>query len=325
MTARGKSAIEDHFDRAAELEALLERRGQDRTTSRACGEPTAAGAVRRRCGRRRRAGSGTRCCARARRSATSRSRCCWATISLDAKVPGIGQLIDVYERPGTGVIALKEVAGRAGAPVRHRRRRARRRRARLKLRKLVEKPAPGTAPSRLAIIGRYVLPPEIFEILADTPPGRGGEIQLTDALATLCDAARPHRPRRSRGERFDAGDRAGYVLAMVHYALQRARHRATTCAPGSRSCWPRSRGRRGPAGRHAARGRGRAAGAGDVHLPRSAAGRGGAGRRAGGGAVRGADRDGFVRRRAAPRAAGATSRRATSRRWSAASRPSTRR
>ena len=73
----------------------------------------------------------------------------------------------------------------------------------------------------MAIIGRYVLPPEIFRILAETKPGTGGEIQLTDALATLC-AQSGLAGLRGRGARFDVGDRAGYVVAMVHYALRRA-------------------------------------------------------------------------------------------------------
>ncbi len=90
----------------------------------------------------------------------------------------------------------------------------------LKIDKLVEKPAPGTTSSRAAVIGRYVLPPEIFGILAETPPGRGGEIQLTDGLATLC-ARRGLYGLEVEGDRFDVGDRAGYVVAMVHYALQR--------------------------------------------------------------------------------------------------------
>ena len=90
----------------------------------------------------------------------------------------------------------------------------------LKLSRLVEKPAPGTAPSRLAIIGRYLLPPEIFPILAETKPGRGGEIQLTDALATLC-AQSGLSGLEVEGQRFDVGDRAGFVIATVHYALRR--------------------------------------------------------------------------------------------------------
>jgi UTP--glucose-1-phosphate uridylyltransferase len=72
----------------------------------------------------------------------------------------------------------------------------------------------------MAIIGRYVLPAEIFEILENTPPGRGDEIQLTDALATLC-ARRGLHGVEMEGLRFDAGDRAGYVLAVLYYALHR--------------------------------------------------------------------------------------------------------
>jgi UTP--glucose-1-phosphate uridylyltransferase len=91
----------------------------------------------------------------------------------------------------------------------------------LTIRRLVEKPAPGTAPSRMAIIGRYLLPPEIFPILADTKPGKGGEIQLTDGLATLCER-HGLAGLEVEGERHDVGDRVGYVVAMAHYALKRA-------------------------------------------------------------------------------------------------------
>jgi UTP--glucose-1-phosphate uridylyltransferase len=90
-----------------------------------------------------------------------------------------------------------------------------------RLHHLVEKPEPGQAPSRLAIVGRYVLPPEIFSILANTKPDRGGEIQLTDALATLCVHDGLYGVKL-RGQRFDAGDRTGYVLAVLRYALRRS-------------------------------------------------------------------------------------------------------
>jgi UTP--glucose-1-phosphate uridylyltransferase len=138
---------------------------------------------------------------------------------LDANPPGVRQLLEVYERWGTGVVGLKEVpSGHEhmygivdGTNVGKRE---------WKLSKLIEKPAPGTAPTRLAAIGRYVLPAEIFEILAETPPGRGGEIQLTDGLATLCERRGLHGVEME-GQRFDAGDRAGYVLAQLHWALKR--------------------------------------------------------------------------------------------------------
>lgn len=85
---------------------------------------------------------------------------------------------------------------------------------------MVEKPAPGTAPSRNAIVGRYVLPPGIWPLLAATKPGKGGEIQLTDALLALV--------RKEGllavvvdGERHDAGDRLGYLRANLAYAIRR--------------------------------------------------------------------------------------------------------
>jgi UTP--glucose-1-phosphate uridylyltransferase len=217
VTARGKSAIEDHFDRAPELEALLARRGKkdDLAVVRRLTELARFISVRQ--GEPRGLGHAVLCA----RAAVGDEP--FAVLLgddlLDAEVPGIRQLIDVYERTGTGVVGLKEVPvgqehmygiidGERTAP------------RELRVRKLIEKPAPGTAPSQLAIIGRYLLPPEIFDILAETPPGRGDEIQLTDGLATLC-ARRGLYGLEMEGRRFDVGDRAGYVVALVHYALRR--------------------------------------------------------------------------------------------------------
>ena len=120
---------------------------------------------------RGRRASVTRCCARARRSATSRSRSLLGDDLLDAEAPGLRQLIDVYEQTGTGVVALKEVpAGQEhmygivdGEP--------RRARARLQVRGWSRSRRRGPRRRALAIIGRYLLPPEIFPILAETKPG----------------------------------------------------------------------------------------------------------------------------------------------------------
>jgi UTP--glucose-1-phosphate uridylyltransferase len=217
ITAKGKSAIEDHFDRAPELEALLERRGkkQDLATVRRLSELARFVSVRQ--GEARGLGHAVLCA----RAAVGDEP--FAVLLgddlLHAEVPGIKQLIDVYERTGTGVVGLKEVpagqehlygivGGERTSP------------RELRVDKLVEKPAPGTAPSRFAIVGRYLLPPEIFDILEKTPPGRGDEIQLTDGLATLCAQAGLYGIELE-GQRFDVGDRAGYVVALVHYALLR--------------------------------------------------------------------------------------------------------
>jgi UTP--glucose-1-phosphate uridylyltransferase len=218
ITARGKSAIEDHFDRAPELETLLARRGKkdDLAAVRRLTEMARFVSVRQ--GEPRGLGHAVLCA----REAVGNEP--FAVLLgddlLDAEVPGIRQLVEVYERTGKGVVGLKEVPvgqehlygiidGDRTAP------------RELRIKKLIEKPAPGTAPSQLAIIGRYLLPPEIFEILAQTAPGRGDEIQLTDGLATLC-AQQGLYGLEVEGRRFDVGDRAGYVVAVVHYALRRA-------------------------------------------------------------------------------------------------------
>jgi UTP--glucose-1-phosphate uridylyltransferase len=86
---------------------------------------------------------------------------------------------------------------------------------------LVEKPPVDEAPSSLAIIGRYVLAPEVFDVLRETPPGRGGEIQLTDALATLVQRGEPLHGVVFTGRRYDTGDRLDYLKAVVRLAVER--------------------------------------------------------------------------------------------------------
>ncbi len=88
-----------------------------------------------------------------------------------------------------------------------------------KVKRMVEKPAPGTTDSDLAIIGRYILMPDIFQILSGTTPGHGGEIQLTDALLAL-SMKRKMYAYEFDGTRFDAGDKFGYLQAIVAYALR---------------------------------------------------------------------------------------------------------
>jgi UTP--glucose-1-phosphate uridylyltransferase len=217
VTARGKSAIEDHFDRAAELESALAQRNKTADLALVRRPSALARFVSVRQDEPRGLGHAVLCA----KAAVGNEP--FAVVLgddlLDAPVPGVRQTLDVYERWGTGVVGVKEVPpGQEhlygiieGTRVGDRD---------WKLRRLIEKPPAGTAPSRLAVVGRYVLPAEIFEILEHTEPGRGGEIQLTDALATLCERRGLHAVELE-GQRFDAGDRAGYVLAVVHYALRR--------------------------------------------------------------------------------------------------------
>jgi UTP--glucose-1-phosphate uridylyltransferase len=84
---------------------------------------------------------------------------------------------------------------------------------------LVEKPKPAEAPSTLSIIGRYILQPQVFDLLAEQKPGAGGEIQLTDALARMIGHG-PFNGYRFEGTRFDCGDKAGFIEATIAYALQ---------------------------------------------------------------------------------------------------------
>jgi UTP--glucose-1-phosphate uridylyltransferase len=217
VTARGKSALEDHFDRAPELEAALAQRSKTADLELVRKLAAMARMVSVRQPEARGLGHAVLC---ARPAVGDQP---FAVILgddlLDGPVPGIRQLLDVYERKGTGVVGLKEVP--AGQEHLYGIVDGTRAEERVwQLQRLIEKPAPGTAPSRLAVIGRYVLPGEIFDILEQTPPGRGGEIQLTDGLATLCQRRGLHGVE-VQGDRFDAGDRAGYVLAVLHWALKR--------------------------------------------------------------------------------------------------------
>ena len=137
---------------------------------------------------------------------------------IDAPVPGAKQLADCYGRHGLATIALMEVALEethlygiaAGSPLDERT---------LRIDRLVEKPKKDP-PSCLAVIGRYVLPPSVFGILEHVEPGVGGEIQLTDALAVL---AREEGllGYRFEGDRYDAGDRFGYLKANIAFGLKR--------------------------------------------------------------------------------------------------------
>jgi UTP--glucose-1-phosphate uridylyltransferase len=134
--------------------------------------------------------------------------------------PGIAQLMRVHAETGAAAIAIMEVpAGKehmygivAGDLDAH---------GRMRVREMIEKPRPGTAPSRWAIVGRYVLPAEVWPHLAATRPGAGGEIQLTDALRELVGSAHGMYGVVVAGTRHDAGDKLGYLRANLAYALKR--------------------------------------------------------------------------------------------------------
>ena len=217
VCARGKDSIVDHFDIAPELEARLEQSGKTalRDEIRAIAKMANVVTVRQ----QEPLGLGHAVlCARPLVGDEPFVVMLGDDI-IDARVPAAKQLADCSERNGgKGTIALMEVApaetsmyGIAAGPAVDDRT--------IRIERLVEKPKKD-APSNLAVIGRYVLPPRIFSILEQVKPGVGGEIQLTDALAVL---AREEGllGYRFEGERHDAGDRFGFLKANIAYALQR--------------------------------------------------------------------------------------------------------
>jgi UTP--glucose-1-phosphate uridylyltransferase len=217
VNGRNKGAIEDHFDLAYELEDMLRRRGQAALAERMEAVARMASVVSVR--QREPLGLGHAVLSARPAVGNEPFAVMLGDDLIDAEEPGIGQLVRVARATGKAVVALVEVPasethrygiaeGRAGSD------------GRFEVAGLVEKPKPGTAPSNLAVFGRYVLPPDIFDLLERTPPGAGGEIQLTDALDALARAGRLVG-HVVEGVRYDAGDRLGYLKANVAYALKR--------------------------------------------------------------------------------------------------------
>jgi len=221
VTGRGKTAIEDHFDVSFELEHLLEKRNKKDllATVRAISDINVAYV------RQKEALGLGHAVLRARELVGDEP---FAVILsddvIDAEVPALRQLLDVYEFYGAPVLALMEVPkenisayGVVDAePVGHNGGRDRL----YRIRNLVEKPKAQDAPSNLAIIGRYVLTPDVFHSLETIEPGSGGELQLTDGLKHAL-RSRPIYGYRFEGSRYDAGDKLGFLKATVEFALKR--------------------------------------------------------------------------------------------------------
>jgi UTP--glucose-1-phosphate uridylyltransferase len=217
VTGRGKNAIEDHFDTTPELETMLQERGKKDLLGeiREVSDLMPVSYVRQ----KQALGLG-HAVLQARDLVGRESFAVMLGDDIvDSDEPCIGQMIRLYEKRGNPVIALQEVphaetrqygivAGRrAGERI-------------VEISDMVEKPSPEKAPSNLAIIGRYLLPPEIFDILGETRSDVGGEIQLTSALKTLL-SRRPIDGYLFEGKRYDAGDKLGFLKATVEFALKR--------------------------------------------------------------------------------------------------------
>jgi UTP--glucose-1-phosphate uridylyltransferase len=217
ITARGKGAIEDHFDVSFELEEILKRQKKEDLLRKVKELSSMVRVVTIRQKEPRGLGHAVLC---AREAVGDEF---FAVLLgddiVDAALPCLAQMVQVSRQHGGGVIALQRVPDAEthlygiirGEQVDERV---------YRIQEMVEKPTADQAPSNLAIIGRYVLPPDIFSILEDTQPGKGGEIQLTDALQVLARRI-PLYGYEFNGDRYDAGDKFGYVQANIAFALKR--------------------------------------------------------------------------------------------------------
>ncbi|MCA1629587.1 MAG: UTP--glucose-1-phosphate uridylyltransferase GalU [Acidobacteria bacterium] len=217
VTSRGKTVIEDHFDISFELEQLLRERGKDeaRRGVRAISEMAQVSYVRQ----REALGLGHAVLQARDFVGDEPFAVLLADDIVDAEVPALKQMMRVYEEFDAPVLGTMRVEGEAisrfgvidaeevseGV---------------YKIRDMVEKPPFQQAPSDLAIIGRYILTPDIFDEIEHTGRGAGGEIQITDAMRALLKQ-RPFYAVRFEGTRHDAGDKLGFLVATVEFALKR--------------------------------------------------------------------------------------------------------
>ena len=217
ITGRDKAAMENHFDISFELEQILQKKGKTELFDqvRAISELAKISYTRQ----KEALGLGHAIYQAKDFAGADPFAALLADDIVDAEVPAIKQMIGVFEKYDAPVIATMEVAGEAISrfgvidaeevePNVY------------KIRDMVEKPPFAEAPSDLAIIGRYIFTPDIFEAIEKTEPGAGGEIQITDAMRRLLKE-RPLYAVKLKGKRHDAGDKLGFLIATVEFALKR--------------------------------------------------------------------------------------------------------
>lgn len=217
ITGRSKRAIEDHFDRSIELELNLEaaHKEQELEMVRKISD-IRIHYIRQKEPR----GLGHAILCAQQFIGDEPFAVLLGDDVVDSRVPALKQLIDVYERTGASVLGVQEVPQEkvssygivTSQPTGEKRT--------FTVQDMVEKPKVEEAPSRLAVLGRYVINPEIFPILEHTAPGRGNEIQLTDALKVLAKE-QPMYAYNFEGRRYDVGDKQGFLEATVEMALKR--------------------------------------------------------------------------------------------------------
>lgn len=216
ITGRNKRAIEDHFDRAIELELTLKAQGKYELL----GLVEELSEVTIHYIRQKEAkGLGHAVLCAKQFVGNEPFAVLLGDDIVDANVPCLRQLMDAYDAYQGSILGVQEVPKDKVSSY-----------GIVKVDTvtdnvwraldLVEKPDVDEAPSRLAVLGRYIIEPEIFSLLEDTPPGRGGEIQLTDALRRLA-AFKPVYAYNFEGRRYDVGDKQGYLEATVEFALKR--------------------------------------------------------------------------------------------------------
>ncbi|CAN5257284.1 UTP--glucose-1-phosphate uridylyltransferase GalU [soil metagenome] len=219
VTGRGKEAIADHFDRAPELEDALEKKGDaDRVAAvRHSSQLAQVHFVRQ--GEALGLGHAVLCASSY--VGDEPFAVMLGDDLIDARDRLLERMLDVQQTRGGSVVALLDVPRRDISKYGAVSAQATSDEDVVAVTDLVEKPDPDQAPSTLAVIGRYVLAPAIFEALREKPPGRGGEIQLTDGIKALAAAGEPVHGVIFRGRRYDTGDKLDYLKAVVRLAVER--------------------------------------------------------------------------------------------------------
>ncbi len=218
ITGRDKSAIENHFDISFELEQVLKERGKTEMFElvRAVSDIAKISYTRQ----KQALGLGHAILQAQDFVGGEAFAVLLADDIMDSETPALRQLIDVYERYDAPVMATMQVAGEAISRfgvieadevepnV-------------FKIKSIVEKPKFEDAPSDMAVIGRYIFTPELFGAIEQINPGAGGEYQVADAMRILLDKGRPFYAVKLEGIRHDAGDKLGFLIATVEFALKR--------------------------------------------------------------------------------------------------------
>jgi UTP--glucose-1-phosphate uridylyltransferase len=220
VTARGKNPLEDYFDVAGELVATLSARGKEKQLADLKGTQLTPGNISY-VRQQEPAGLGHAVwCARHIVGDEPFAVLLPDELLWSPEAPCLKQMVDAYDRVGGNILAVMEVPaehtdrygiitpGRTDGPL-------------TEMTGMVEKPKPADAPSRLAAVGRYILQPQVMEVLSAHKRGAGGEVQLTDAMAELI-GRQPFHGFTYSGRRFDCGDKAGHINANIALALERA-------------------------------------------------------------------------------------------------------